>query len=112
MSEIEKLEKGFLDALSLLKADLHQMMIVGGWCPYLYARYLWKRTIPNLPTTTDVDLGVFETGAQEFTQTLYGKLKTAGLPIQRLYEDEEVPVEFVYKNKEIESIFKPLLENL
>lgn len=102
LSEFKNLEKGFLDSLSLIGDDLNKIMVVGGWCPYLYARYLWKKPIPNIPTTTDIDFGVLETGPQKFRQTLYDKLKTAGLPFERLYEDEAVPIEFIYKNKEVE----------
>ncbi|MBI1884248.1 MAG: hypothetical protein HYS08_08610 [Chlamydiae bacterium] len=101
MSEFEELEKVFLMALSLLGKDIDKMMVVGGWCPYRYARYLWERTIPNIPTTLDIDFGVFETGGQKFEKTLYDKLKAANLAVERLYEDEETPIEFIYKGKEI-----------
>ena len=102
MSEIEKLEKGFLDTLSALDESLDKIIIVGGWCPYLYTNYLWQRRIPNIPTTTDIDLGVMETGAKRFDLTVYDKLKKAGFQVERLYEREEEPIEFVYKKKELE----------
>ena len=34
------------------------MVLVGGWVPYIYAKYVWKN-VPNLAvTTTDIDFGV------------------------------------------------------
>lgn len=102
MSEIEKLEKGFLDAIVILKDVLPQMVIVGGWCPYLYAHYLWQRRIPNIPTTLDIDLGVVETGNKQFDKTVYERLKLAGFTLEKLYPEEDIPVEFVYKKKAIE----------
>lgn len=78
------------------------MVVVGGWCPYLYAHHLWKRKIPNIPTTLDIDLGVLETGNKHFKTTVYERLKSAGLALERLYADEETPIEFVYKKKTLE----------
>ena len=102
MSELEKLEKGFFETVEILKEYLPQIVIVGGWCPYLYAHHLWKRKIPNIPTTLDIDLGVLETGNQHFETTVYEKLKSGGLALERLYAEEETPVEFIYKKKAVE----------
>ena len=77
-------------------------LFVSGWCPYLYAHHLWKRKIPNIPTTLDIDLGVLETGNQHFKTTVYEKLKSGGLALERLYAEEETPVEFIYKKKAVE----------
>ena len=77
------------------------MVVVGGWCPYLYAIHLWKRPIPDIPTTTDIDLGVLETGNKRFENTVYDRLKSAGFDLKRLYAGEETPVEFIYKKKAV-----------
>ncbi|MBI4430873.1 MAG: hypothetical protein HY587_04075 [Candidatus Omnitrophica bacterium] len=102
MSDFETMEKGFLDTLLAIADDLDKIIIVGGWCPYLYAQYHWHKEIPNIPTTTDVDLGVLETGPRRFDQTIYDRLTKAGLAVQRIYEDEPEPIEFIYKKKELE----------
>lgn len=102
MSDFQTMEKGFLDTLLALENNLEKIMIVGGWCPYLYAKYLWRKEIPNIPTTTDMDLGVLETGSQKFDRTIYDKLSTAGLTVERIYDKEPWPIEFVYKKKELE----------
>ena len=42
---------------------LPYLVLVGGWVPYIYARYIWKN-VPNLAvTTSDIDFGV---GVQGF----------------------------------------------
>lgn len=102
MSEFEVLEKGFLDTLLAIEDSLDKIIIVGGWCPYLYAKYLWRKKIPNIPTTTDIDLGILETGSRKFDHTIYDKLAKAGLAVERIYDQEPAPIEFVYKKKEIE----------
>lgn len=102
MSEFEELKKGFMETVEILRDYLPQMVIVGGWCPYLYARHLWKRKIPNIPTTLDIDVGVLETGSKHFEWTVYDKLKSSGLALERICADEETPVEFIYKKKAVE----------
>ena len=42
---------------------LPYLVLVGGWVPYIYAKYIWKN-VPNLAvTTTDIDFGI---GDREF----------------------------------------------
>ena len=101
MSDFEKLETGFLNTITVLKDVLSEIVIVGGWCPYLYAHYLWKKSIPKIPTTTDIDFGVMETGSKRFETTIYERLKSAGYALERIYEGEETPVEFIYKKKAV-----------
>ena len=96
------MEKGFLETLFAIEDSLDKIIIVGGWCPYLYAQYLWRKKIRNIPTTTDIDLGVLETGGCKFDRTIYDKLSAAGLAVERIYDQEPEPIEFVYKKKEIE----------
>ena len=39
------------------------LFLVGGWVPYIYAKYIWKNTPRLAVTTTDIDFGV---GDKEF----------------------------------------------
>lgn len=102
MSDFQTMEKGFQETLFAIEDSLDKIVVVGGWCPYLYAKYLWHKEIPNIPTTTDIDLGVLETGSKKFDRTIYDKLSTAGLAVERIYDQEPEPIEFVYKEKELE----------
>lgn len=99
MADLQELEKGFFDTLTVLKDVLPEMVVVGGWCPYLYALHLWKKPVPDIPTTTDIDLGVLETGSRRFEKTVYDRLKSAGYALKKLYAGEETPVEFIYRKK-------------
>lgn len=95
MPNLESLENQFLDALAVLQEALEKIVIVGGWCPYLYAKHLWKKPLPNIPTTLDIDLGVLETGVHAYPQTVYDKLKHEGFAMERIYAEEADPIEFV-----------------
>jgi hypothetical protein len=99
--ELARLESLFLDALSPLSSYLKDIIVVGGWCPYLYAKYLWKLKLPAIPTTTDIDLGVLETGPHNFSLTIYDTLKQKGLEVSRIYDDEDFPIEFIKKEGEV-----------
>ncbi|MBI3323555.1 MAG: hypothetical protein HYZ95_03720 [Candidatus Omnitrophica bacterium] len=102
MSELKGLEQAFLDTLAALRSELRHLVIVGGWCPYLYAHYLWKKPIPNLPTTLDVDLGVAETGPRKFGTTVYDRLRQLGLATERLHDQEPEPIEFIHRRELLE----------
>jgi hypothetical protein len=102
LPNLEGLETQFLDALATLQDALENIVIVGGWCPYLYAKHLWKKSLPNIPTTLDIDLGVLETGSQAYPQTVYDKLKQEGFAMERIYADEAEPVEFVSQRGKVE----------
>lgn len=99
MADLKELEKGFFDTLTVLKDVLSKIVVVGGWCPYIYALHLWKKPIPDIPTTADIDLGVLETGNIRYQTTVYDRLKSAGFDLERIYDEEETPVEFIYKKK-------------
>ena len=101
LQHIKELEKGFFDTLTVLRDVLPQMVVVGGWCPYIYALHLWKKPIPEIPTTTDIDLGVLETGNTRYEKTVYDRLKSAGFGLERIYDEEETPIEFIYKKKDL-----------
>ena len=56
-------ESVLFEALISLGESAQKVVLVGGWCPYLYAKYLWKIPMQYLPRTTDIDIGVHETGS-------------------------------------------------
>jgi len=95
-------ESILLDVLASLEESAQKMVVVGGWCPYLYAKYLWKIILQYLPRTTDIDLGVHETGSKRFSPTVYERFLKAGYAAERIYDDEPLPIEFVRKEGRIE----------
>jgi hypothetical protein len=96
------MENQFLDTLAVLHEALEKIMVVGGWCPYLYAKHLWKKKLPNIPTTLDIDLGVTETGSRFFPQTVYDKLKIEGFAMERIYTEEAEPIEFISRQGNVD----------
>lgn len=51
-----------LKVLDDLEGFLPHLVLVGGWVPFLYTRYLWKGVKQEPLTTTDIDFGLKGTG--------------------------------------------------
>lgn len=94
---LEKAEQILYDTLALLGESLNKMVLVGGWCPFLYAKYLWKIPIGNIPSTTDIDLGVRETGSLRYNPTVYQRLVNQGYEMIPVFDDEPEPMDFAFK---------------
>lgn len=63
MSKKSPGEKLLIKVIDDLADFLPYLVLVGGWVPYIYARYIWKN-VPNMAVTTgDIDFGV---GAQDY----------------------------------------------
>lgn len=63
MSEKFPGEKLLIKVIDDLADFLPYLVLVGGWVPYIYAKYIWKNTPRLAVTTTDIDFGV---GDKEF----------------------------------------------
>lgn len=71
---MSKLESIFFQVLSDLKEYVEYLTLVGGWVPYIYAKYLWEE-IKVMPVgTIDIDMGLGKTIAKMPSQTIYEKL--------------------------------------
>jgi len=55
---IEKIESVFFNVLEDISDYLPDLTLVGGWMPYIYSNFLWKKTVKNPVTTVDIDFGV------------------------------------------------------
>lgn len=54
-------EKLLIKVVNDLADFLPYLVLVGGWVPYIYAKYIWKN-VPNLAVTTvDIDFGIGDT---------------------------------------------------
>ncbi|HLP59407.1 MAG TPA: GSU2403 family nucleotidyltransferase fold protein [Candidatus Deferrimicrobium sp.] len=60
MTEIKELEQLFFKVIDDLEDYLPHLVLVGGWTPYLYVKYLWKNISFYPVTTTDIDFGFSE----------------------------------------------------
>lgn len=71
---MSKTESVFFQVLSDLREYLENLTLVGGWVPYIYAKYLWKE-IKVMPLgTVDIDIGVGRTIEKVPSKTIYEKL--------------------------------------
>ncbi len=97
MSESKKQIRALRETLAALDKSLDKLVLVGGWLPFIYCNYLWKVPALDIPTTTDIDLGVQETGPLRYALTVFQRLKQAGLAMEPIYKKEKIPIQFIYK---------------
>ena len=100
MSSHSEIEKSFLATLADLEDILDKILVVGGWCPFLYAKYLWKIPMENIPRTTDIDFGVWETGSVRYEPTVYARLLAAGYETEPYSSTDTNQVEFLRSAKD------------
>jgi predicted DNA-binding transcriptional regulator len=63
LSETFPAEKLFIKVIDDLADFLPYLVLVGGWVPYVYAKYKWKNVANLAVSTSDIDFGV---GNKEF----------------------------------------------
>ena len=76
---------------------LPYLVIVGGWVPYIYAKYIWKN-VPNMAVTTgDIDFGI---GAQDFKgkDTVSSRVQRLGYGERHVFMDRPFPFVPVVKD--------------
>jgi hypothetical protein len=89
-------EKAFHETLYALgQEQLDNLIIVGGWCPYLYAKYVW-RCIALFPSTVDIDFAVKKMSPDKFSESAYKKLIKANLIPRKMDMDDENRIQFAY----------------
>ncbi len=74
--------------------DLHDflpyLVLVGGWVPYLYARYLWKGIQHDPLTTVDIDFG-FKDAPERKTETIADRVRKKAYGEHHVSMDRSVP---------------------
>jgi len=113
---LEKIEAIFFNVLDDISAYLSDLTLVGGWMPYIYSNYLWKTSIRNPIVTVDIDFGVDQTVAGDYSKTIFETLSNLDYKERRPQMDrmfpvvlykEKVPVEFItYPTVDIKAIEK------
>lgn len=94
-----RFEKDFLKIIYSLRQYLSYFVLVGGWVPYLYAKYLWKN-LSILPVSTlDIDIGIRETRPYWKDKTLFTKFANLKYKLEPVYDKEPLPLVPVYLNK-------------
>jgi len=87
---------GVLDDLSEYLPDL---TLVGGWVPYIYAKFLWRSAGTTPIFTSDVDLGLTAQGARTHKKTIFETLSSLEYAERHLKIGKLHPVVFYRKNK-------------
>ena len=83
-------EKLLIKVIDDLVDFLPYLVLVGGWVPYIYARYIWKN-VPNMAVTTgDIDFGV---GAQDYDgkDTVASRVQKLGYGERHVSMDRLIP---------------------
>jgi len=115
---LEKIETVFFNVLEDIRDYLPDLMLVGGWMPYIYSNFLWKTSVRNPVTTVDIDFGVDQSVTRDYSKTIFETLssldyKERHLKIDRMFPvvlyKEKIPVEFItYPTVDIKIIEKLL----
>ena len=74
----DELEKAFYKVLEDLKDFLPFLVIVGGWVPFIYNRFLWMVDVPRASYTTDIDFGFTKKDFSIPNKTVYERLSKLG----------------------------------
>lgn len=94
--QTEVLEKALHETLLALGQEhLRNLIVVGGWCPYLYSRYVWKTPSPSM-LTMDIDFAVKNMTPDRFSEPVYKTLLASKLIPRRIDIDDENRVQFNY----------------
>ncbi|MBI4396113.1 MAG: hypothetical protein HY548_03390 [Elusimicrobia bacterium] len=89
-------EKAFHETLYALgQQHLDNLIVIGGWCPYLYSRYAWDRKAP-FPSTVDIDFAVKKMSPDHFSEPVFRKLAAANLVPRKMDMDDENRFQFAY----------------
>ena len=83
-------EKLLIKVIDDLADFLPFLVLVGGWVPYIYAKYIWKN-VPNMAvTTSDIDFGVGDQGF-DGKDTVASRVQMLGYGEHHVSMDRPVP---------------------
>lgn len=95
--DFTKAESNFFRLLDCLQEYSDSIVVVGGWLPFLYVKYLWKQALIDPVFTQDIDIGL-----RHFSQkreiSIHVKLKEAGFESVPSFPDESFPVQFFIRD--------------
>lgn len=83
-------EKLLIKVIDDLADFLPYLVLVGGWVPYIYAKYIWKNVPTLAVTTSDIDFGV---GVQGFDgkDTVASRMQKLGYGERHVSMDRMIP---------------------
>ena len=69
------------------------VVLVGGWAPYIYMRYLWNQDVPNVRMTTDVDIGIL--AGEKYEKHIQEVFLEKGYSVKHVSTGHRWPYQFV-----------------
>lgn len=108
--DLKKIEAVFFDVIKDLKEYLPDLTVVGGWMPYIYSNFLWKRSIRMPVTTADIDFGVDKPGKQQHSKTIFETLSRLRYTERHPRMDRMFPVVFSKEKVPVEFITDPAVD--
>lgn len=100
---MNKAEVIFFQVLLDIKDYLNSFTLVGGWVPYIYAKFLWKDVKVMPLATSDIDLGISRSVGRAPSKTIYERLATK-YGEHHISMDRMFPIVFHLENVEIHFI--------
>ena len=113
---LEKIEAVFFSVLDDISVYLPDLTLVGGWMPYIYSNFLWKKSVRSPVTTVDIDFGVDQKATKDYSKTIFETLSSLNYSERHQRMDrmfpvvmykEKIPVEFItYPSVDLKAIGK------
>lgn len=99
------LESILFDVFKDLKEYLNDLILVGGWLPYVYIKHLWKDVRVQPVTTADIDFGLKKSRLHKHSKTIFQTLsdlaysehhiKLGKLYPVVMYKEKKIPIDFI-----------------
>jgi hypothetical protein len=100
---LKKYDLVFFEVLSGVRDYLNSLVLVGGWLPYIYTKFLWKNSVDLPVTTFDIDFGINGRNIK-YEKTIFEKLSSLGFSEKHLKIGKSFPVVFTKDSMPIEFI--------
>lgn len=88
---MNELEAALYKAITDMRPYLSQLVLVGGWVPYVYKKFIWKNIIASPQHTTDVDFGI-PSDCKASKKSVYDTLSQLRYPERHLQMDRLFPI--------------------
>ena len=107
------------DVLKDLKEYLNDLVLVGGWLPYVYIKHVWKNVSIQPVTTVDIDFGLKKPLLEKHSKTIFQTLsdltyserhvKLGKLYPVVMYKEKKIPIDFICSHDLPDSVIERVL---
>lgn len=85
-------ESLFFEVMDDLHEYLGNIILIGGWMPFVYSRFLWNKPRLKIITTTDIDFGVVAVKTINHPKTIFETLSSLDYIERHPEMDKKYPV--------------------